>query len=475
VRGDLLSGLPDGVQALLAAPPLAEKRLLELSLTWPSLSPVRADMADALRLFVITWDPLEQLARRPGAVATVNADPSGVEMVIYVPCWSLAGLASEYDGTVAGGLGALAGSALLIAETHEQAVRSGSYPDLVIQGGAPDLLTVQAGGAALGTPEIRLVSPGWEEIGLGAITDIVQRAFGTVDLDRSPVELAASRTPSPGCPACKGRRFGFPGELAGSRDRMCTQHLREASALINRRLARANASNPDGWGSLADASARLERPHLPNGLATRLVGAEQGIYVVPEPDMLAERAALVIEAAGWFPGRPRDLSLALGTEPEAAGQRPDWLATLVLDLGRAGLGIDAATVGDALSRVDPDNAAFHNADVAVALAHAGLREQARARVASMLARWPDNFWCRVHAGDALAALGDLDGAEAHFATAVRMAEDAEDFASDSDAAERLRELRRRESAESEPAPRRGQRRQPRRKPPRSRHTGRRPR
>ncbi len=470
VRGERLSGLPDEVRALLAVPPLEDKRLLELGLSWPSLSPGHAGMADPLRLFVITWDPLELLAPRPDAIATVNADPAGVELVVYVPCWSLAGLAGTQDGTVAGGLGALAGSVVLTADAHEQAVRSGSYPDLVIAGGAPDLLADRASGAALGTPEIRLISPGWEQIGLGAITDIVQHVFGIVDLDRSPVELQAAGSPRPACPACAGRRFAFPGDLADSRDRMCPEHRREASAVINRRLARANASNPDGWGALTDASARLDRPHLPNGLATRLAGAEQGMYVVPEPDVLAERAEAVVEAAGWFPGRPRDLALALGEEPELAGPLPEWLANLVLDLGRAGLGVEAVAVGDALARVDPEREAFFEADVAVALAEAGLAEQARARVAAMLARWPDDFWCRVHAGDALAALDDQDGAEAHFAAAVQMADDADDFAARSDAMERILELRGQGMAAGEPRPRGGQRRQPRRKPPRSRRT-----
>ena len=45
-------------------------------------------MADALRLFVVAWDPLEWLAPRPEAVATTNAWP--LEIVIYVPVWSLA-------------------------------------------------------------------------------------------------------------------------------------------------------------------------------------------------------------------------------------------------------------------------------------------------------------------------------------------------------------------------------------------------
>jgi hypothetical protein len=93
---DMLSGLPVGVRALLASPPLAEPRLLELAARWEGLPPAQARMAEALRLFVVTWDPLEWLVPRPQAVATANAWP--LELVVYVPVWSLAeaGLA---DGT----------------------------------------------------------------------------------------------------------------------------------------------------------------------------------------------------------------------------------------------------------------------------------------------------------------------------------------------------------------------------------------
>jgi len=52
---ELISGLPDGVRRLLAAPPVTEKKLLELSVTWTGLQPNEARMADVLRLFVITW------------------------------------------------------------------------------------------------------------------------------------------------------------------------------------------------------------------------------------------------------------------------------------------------------------------------------------------------------------------------------------------------------------------------------------
>jgi hypothetical protein len=146
------------------------------------------------------------------------------------------------------------------------------------------------------------------------------------------------------------------------------------------------------------------------------------MYIVPERGVLATRAEYVVEAAGWFPGRPDELAVALGYEPDLAGHLPDWLVNLVADLGRAGLGAEAVRVGDALARVDPESRAFYDGSVAVALAAAGLAEQAKARIDANLTRWPDDLWIRIHAGDALLALGDLEGAKAHSETAVGIAE-----------------------------------------------------
>jgi hypothetical protein len=461
VSDDLVSGLPDDVKRLLVAAPVTAKKLLEFRIEWANLSAAQARLADAVRVFVITWDPLEAITARPDGFVAVNVGDPGLELAVYLPSWSLAELATERNRTIASVIGALAGSAVVTAGAHEHSVISGAYPRLVIEGALPDLLSDVAAGAALGLPDIRLVSPGWEDIGLGAITDIVQHAFGPVDLDRSPIELAAASASHPGCPACSGRRFGFPADLAESRDMMCTTHRREAESVIDRRLARADASNPDGWGALTDASLRLDRPHLPDGLATKLSGADEAMYVAGEPEELAERAELVVQAAGWFPGRPDELAIALGQDPDLAGQLPEWLVNLVLDLGRAGLGAEAARVGDALAQVDPGQRAFFDADVAVALAEAGLAEQASDRIATNLARWPDDFWVRVHAGDALAALGDLDGATAHFEIAVTMADAADDFEARADAVDRLRRVSHRTANEHNRS--KDQRRQPRRK------------
>ena len=306
----LLSGLPGGVRALLARPPLDDTRLLELAARWEGLSPALARMADALRLFVVTWDPLEWLAPRPEAVATANAWP--VEIVVYVPVWSLAEMATRRETTMAAVLAELGGRAVMAAAAHEDAVTAGRYAELAARGEVPGLLSGDPA-PALGEAVITAVTPSWDDIGLGAITDFVQEAFGPVDLDRSLVELTVTAAPRPGCPACAGRRFKFPADLADSQDRMCPPHRNEADAVIRRRIARAEASNPAGWRMLGDASARLSLPHLPGGLATRLAAARN------DP---VRRARLLAEAAAGFPGRPDDFGSALAENPGSGGPVP---------------------------------------------------------------------------------------------------------------------------------------------------------
>jgi hypothetical protein len=444
---ELYADLPAALRRLLDTPPLTEKKLLELGVTWPGLAGAQARVAGLLRVFVITWDPLEHQASRPEGFATLNADHDGSELVVYLPIWSLVDSARTQRTTICAVIGTMAGSAVAtaasIADTPSEAVTATRRP--MGRGrttDANDLLADRAGGTALGAPVIDLVSPGWEAIGLGAITDIVKHAFGPVDLDRSPVALAAAAQRQVGCPACAGRRFGFPADLAESQARMCPPHRVKADTVIRARLARANASNPDGYAAITDASSRIDRPHLPGGLATKLANAPQGMYVVPEPAELVDRARLVIEAAGWFPGRANDFAVALGEEPDLAGFLPDWLVNLVADLGRAGLGAEAVAVGDALATVDPGLRSMLDGDVGVALARAGLVDQTLAKIEDNVTRWPDDFWIRIHAGDALLALGDPGGAATHFHAAVDLAERDDDFEARSEAIERLQRLER---------------------------------
>jgi hypothetical protein len=448
---DPLSGLPADVRALLATPPLADTRLLELAARWEGLAPAQARMAEALRLFAVTWDPLEWLAPRPEAVAT--ASPWPLEIVVYVPVWSLAEMAGRRGTTMAAVLAGLGGRAVTTAAAHEDAVTSGRYAALAARGEVPGLLSGEPE-AALEEAVITGVSPEWEEIGLGAITDFVQQAFGPVDLDRSLVELSVTAAPRPGCPACAGRRFNFPADLGDSQERMCPAHRKEADAVTRRRIARAEASNPAGWRMLGDASARLSLPHLPGGLATRLAAAEQ------DPVL---RARLLAEAAAGFPGRPADFGSALAENRDRAGRFPNWPVTLIRDLGRAGQGTEAVVLSDALAGVDPARRALFAGQAAVALAEAGLADDARAKIAENAERWPDDVQTGILAGEAMAILGDSEAALAHLQAALPLAQQAKDFAAIRDLSARIFGLTR-PTAQV-------QRRQPRSRPARSRRKG----
>jgi hypothetical protein len=259
---ELYADLPAALRLLLVDPPLTKKKLLELSVTWPGLAGAQAQVAGLLRVFVITWDPLEHQAPRPEGFAVINVDHDGSELVVYLPIWSLVDSAHTRRTTVRAVIGALAGSAVATAaKTADTPADAAGATRRTAD--VDDLLADRAGGTALGTPAIDLVSPGWEDIGLGAITDIATHAFGPVDLDRSPVALAAAAQHQVGCPACAGRRFGFPADLAEAQTWMCRPHRVKADTLIRARLARANASNPDGWTAITDASSRIDRPHRP--------------------------------------------------------------------------------------------------------------------------------------------------------------------------------------------------------------------
>ena len=433
---DPFVGLPGQIKTLMIGAPVEEKMLAELSVSWPGLDGPRHQMAEALRLFVITWDPLETWAPRPTAAATVNAGPPDLEVVIYVPLWSLYQAGTGSLRPVVEVIAELAGSAVVVAADHVESIVAGRYPREVGAGSVPELLSERDAGARLGVPHLSLVSPGWEPIGLGAITDVVQGAFGPVDLDRSPVELAAVMEGAPGCAACRGGRFGFPGELGEATPSLCARHRAEAERVTSERLKRAAASNPDGWGAVISACERLGLPHLPNGLAIKLVGAEDAMFELPEPDEVAAVAHTVVEAAGWFRGRRDDFAVALGADADAPWL-PEWLGNLVLDLGHVGRPVEAIAVAEALCRVDPDNQPEHEADLAVSLATAGDAAGARARVESNIQQWPDDLWVRVHAGDALLILGDRQAAKLHFRAALDLAKQDHDSEARSDISERL--------------------------------------
>jgi hypothetical protein len=106
---DPLAGLPTDLAAVLTDAPVQDKVLAELAVSWPGLGGPEARIAEALRLFLLTWDPLELRAPRPVASATANAGPPGMEIVVYVPPGWVMEAATQRGATVAVVLGELVG------------------------------------------------------------------------------------------------------------------------------------------------------------------------------------------------------------------------------------------------------------------------------------------------------------------------------------------------------------------------------
>ena len=247
----------DDALELLAAPPPDDYALLEFALHWNGLRGVQAQLAAALRLFVITRDPLDWLTDRGSAWATANADGETLELPAYVTRDEVQRQVEASEGDLEMPLGALGEAAVLTATRCQGSVLSGAYPHLAFQGTVPRLLDHPVGAGSLGAPTIEMRSAAWEPVGLGVVQDLVQDAFGPVDLDRSSVALQPPHVPHPGCPACAGAQFGFPGELAEAQAEMCNAHRSEANTVTASRIGRARASNQIGWRAIGTGSARI--------------------------------------------------------------------------------------------------------------------------------------------------------------------------------------------------------------------------
>jgi hypothetical protein len=253
--------------ALLAAAPHDEWMLLELELAWPELGDdAQGRTAARLRVFVITRDPLGWIPDRGDAWATSNADGDTFELPAYLLLDAVFRQGSDEDAVVAA-ISHVASRLLVAAADAEALIVSGAHPGMVAAGTTPRLLESEGKAASLpGPPSITVRSDGWEPIGLGAIQDLVQDAFGPVDLDRSLVDLGPPVDASAACPACRGERFGFPGDLETERSVMCSRHRAAALAVTAARIERARMSNPAGWQAIGKASARTNDMPEPDGL-----------------------------------------------------------------------------------------------------------------------------------------------------------------------------------------------------------------
>jgi hypothetical protein len=268
---------PDDPLELLVAPPDGEYALLELNLEWDSLVDAEAQLAAALRLFVVTRDPLDWLTDRGGVWATANANGDVLELPVYVVRDDVRRRVETSGGDLATAIGPIGEMVVTAAARCQGIILAGAYPELAFRGEIPRLLEQRPNAAKLGTPAISVRSGGWEPMGLGAIQDLVQDAFGPVDLDRSSVALQPADESHAGCPACAGDRFGFPADLGEAQAAMCETHWAEANAVTASRIERARVSNPAGWRAIGKGSARVSGgPDPPGNPAPQRRGVPQG-------------------------------------------------------------------------------------------------------------------------------------------------------------------------------------------------------
>jgi SEC-C motif len=254
---------PDAAR-LIADPPAEDYALLELSLGWSGLDATQERVAAALRLFVITRDPLDWIPRRGHAWATANGNGDVIELPVYVALDAVRDAIAEAQDL--GPVGRYGEAAVRAGAASEHLLVSGAHPGLAIAGRTPRLLEGLDDGGTFPSPAVTVASEGWEPLGLGAIQDLVQEAFGPVDLDRSLVRLDPVEPHEPGCAACRGEGFGFPAELDEARPLMCSPHRAAALAVTAARIMRAQESNPAGWRAIGKASARISGEPDPSGV-----------------------------------------------------------------------------------------------------------------------------------------------------------------------------------------------------------------
>lgn len=252
---------------LLAHPPAERYALLELSVEWDGLDDIRSRFAAALRVFVITRYPLDWLGDREHAWVTANADGDTLELPLYVALDEIQRRLESADSDLPSAIGPLAEGVVVAATRNQGVVLAGAYADMALRGEISRLLDTDVGEAdrSLGTPGVTVRTDGWEPIGLGAIQDLVQDAFGPVDLDRSLVALPPAKAPSAGCPACARSRFGFPAHLAEAMPAMCADHQAAAHRITESRIRRARTSNIAGIRAIALGSSRVSDGPDPGG------------------------------------------------------------------------------------------------------------------------------------------------------------------------------------------------------------------
>lgn len=395
--------MPD-LRELFAGAPTHERSLLELRATWRGLPEAHERVAARLRVLVLNWDPLGWIRGPFEPSATATGDGDDFELVLYAPLTGAEAL-----------LGDLCQSVVAVGVSQELLLVSGAYAQLAFAGKVPGLLSAIGELSAMEPPEFDPAGDGWEPIGLGAIQDLVQAQFGPVDLDRSAVRLDAVAEPAAGCPACAGERFGIPAELAEAEAEMCAPHAQQAAEITSERLAGAEASNPDGWRTIVDASSALSTATY--GLALDLLERlEEAVdRIDPTIEELCADATAALELANQL----RDSPAAFEAWAEDWSSR-DWMLQLPWDLDHRGLVDDAVRVADAFGELDAGERSVFAGDAALMRARARHADEARARADANVRAYPEDIWTHVHAGDVHQALGDAERAEPAFRHAAAL-------------------------------------------------------
>ncbi len=246
--------------ALLDDAPEDAYALLELRLDWPpelEIHPKRYQLW--LRFFVMTEDPLGWIADRGEAWAATTLTEDVLELDVYVTLAALRREIENHDGDLSAAVGRWAGPAMLAGLRYELVLAGGDYHDRAIAGSLPRLLA-DAGGdrGDFAAPDV-LARQRWGSVGLGALQDLVQEAFGSVDLDRSMVKLDPVEPSYDDCAACAGKEFHFPSGLEDAREDFCGAHRAAAREVNARRLAVARESNPAGWRAIDKAAMRINK------------------------------------------------------------------------------------------------------------------------------------------------------------------------------------------------------------------------
>jgi len=246
--------------ALLEAAPEEEFALIELRLDWPPDLDIYPEHKQLwLRCFVITADPLGWIPDRGDAWTAVTADDEVLEIDLYLTVSAVRAAIEAHGGDMAAAVGRYAGAVMAAALAREEELLAGDYPRRAARGETPRLLADLDGDhGAFARPSIQ-ARRGWSPVGLGALTDLVQHAFGDVDLDRSNVVLAPVEPQTEDCPACQGQAFGYPSSLEDAKELLCGPHRAAAKIVNTDRIARARQSNFAGWRAIDKAVMRINK------------------------------------------------------------------------------------------------------------------------------------------------------------------------------------------------------------------------